>query len=218
MLQQTTNIIWENLNKISPSILAASLLFLTGILLANIIENILIVFLKKIRLNQILKRTGINQAFSNLDIKFDGAQVFGEIIKWFIILLFLMTSSEILGLVQFSQFLQQKVIAYLPNVFIAGVIFVVAAFLADFSKKIVIGTLEKEKIIYSRFLGTFIRGIIWFFAILAILYQLKITPPLILTIFIGMVIAISLAVGIAFGLGGKNLAAKILEELEEKFK
>jgi len=94
----------------------------------------------------------------------------------------------------------------------------VAAFLADFSQKVVVGTLEKEKIIYSKFLGTSIRWIIWFFAILAILYQLRITQPLILAIFIGMVATTALTVGLAFGLGGKDLAARILKELEEKFK
>ena len=81
-----------------------------------------------------------------------------------------------------------------------------------------VGTLEKEKITYSRFLGRMVRWAIWLFAILAILYQLQITPSLILTIFIGMVATISIALGIAFGLGGKDLAAKILKELEEKFK
>jgi len=63
-----------------------------------------------------------------------------------------------------------------------------------------------------------IRWAIWFFAILAILYQLQITPSLILVIFIGMVATTSIALGLSFGLGGKDLAVKILKELEEKFK
>ncbi|NCO80485.1 hypothetical protein GW869_01785 [bacterium] len=81
-----------------------------------------------------------------------------------------------------------------------------------------VGTLEKEKITYSRFIGKWIGWAIWLFAILAILYQLQIASNLILAIFIGMVATISIALGIAFGLGGKDLAAKILKELEEKIK
>ena len=80
------------------------------------------------------------------------------------------------------------------------------------------GTLEREKITYSKLLGRAIRWGIWLFAILAILYQLQITPSLILSIFIGMVATASITIGLAFGLGGKNLAAKMLEEIEEKFK
>jgi len=138
-------------------------------------------------------------------------------VKWFFVIVFLMLSTGILGLTQFSQFLE-KVIGYFPNIFISCLIFLVAAFLADFSQKIVVGTLEEEKITYSRFLGRLFRWAIWLFAILAILYQLQITPSLILAIFIGMVATTSIALGIAFGLGGKDLAAKILKELEEKFK
>ena len=82
----------------------------------------------------------------------------------------------------------EKVIEYFPNLFVAGLIFVVAAFLADFSQKLVVDTLEKEQITYSRFLGRSARWIIWFFSILAILYQLRISPPLILAIFIGSVL------------------------------
>ena len=217
MIQENITLIWQKVSQISPSIFWASFLFLVGIIVAKFMEELSANFLNKIRLNRILERMGLKETFSKIDINLDGAKFFGEIVKWFFIILFLMISSGILGLNSLSQFLQ-SVILYFPNLFIAFLIFVVAAFLADFSQKIVVGTLEKEKITYSRFLGRFIRWTIWFFAILAILYQLKIAPSLILAIFIGVVITISLALGIAFGIGGKDLAAKILKELEEKFK
>ena len=217
MIQENINLIGQKVSQISPSIFWASFLFLVGIIVAKFMEELSVTFLNKIRLNKILERMGLKETFSKVDIKLDGPKLFGEIVKWFFIILFLMISSGILGLTNLSQFLQ-NVILYFPNLFIAFLIFVVAAFLADFSQKIVVGTLETEKITYSRFLGRFIRWTIWFFAILAILYQLKIAPSLILAIFIGVVITISLALGIAFGIGGKDLAAKILKELEEKLK
>ncbi|MDI6591913.1 MAG: hypothetical protein QME61_03200 [Patescibacteria group bacterium] len=209
--------IWQNLTKISPSIFWAILVIFIGWFVSKWLGKIAAVFLSKIRLNQVLKRMGLEEALTKIDAQLNAPKFFGEIVKWFFVILFLMAGSEILGLTQFSQFLE-KVISYYPNIFVACLIFLVAVFLSDFSEKIVVGTLEKEKITYSRFLGRSIRWAIWFFAILAILYQLKITPPLILAIFIGMVATISIALGIAFGLGGKELAAKILKELEEKFK
>ncbi|XOA42732.1 MAG: mechanosensitive ion channel family protein [Candidatus Nealsonbacteria bacterium] len=217
MIQETISLVWEKLTQISPSIFWASFLFLVGVIISKSMEKLSVAFLNKIRLNKVLERMGLKQAFSRIDVNLDGSKIFGEMVKWFIIILFLMISSGILGLTELSQFLQ-NVIVYFPNIFIAGLIFVVCAFLADFTQKVVVGTLEKEKITYSRLLGRSIRWIIWFFATLAILYQLKIVPSLILVIFIGMVSAISLALGIAFGLGGKDLSAKILKELEEKFK
>ena len=112
----------------------------------------------------------------------------------------------------------EEIIKYFPNIFIACIIFIFMVFLVDFSQKVVIGNLEKEKITYSRFLGRIFRWSIWILTILAILYQLRIVPILILSIFIGVIAMIVITLGISFGLGGKDLAAKILKELEDKFK
>jgi hypothetical protein len=208
---------FQSLIDVSPAIFWAVLVFFIGWFVSKWMGRIVVAFLSKIRLNQLLKRMGLEEALTKIDTHLNAPKFFGEIARWFFVILFLMASSEILGLTQFSQFLEE-IISYYPNIFIAAFIFVVAVFLADFSQKIVVGTLEKEKITYSRFLGRAIRWTIWLFAVLAILYQLQITPSLILAILIGMVATISIALGIAFGLGGKNLAAKILKELEEKFK
>lgn len=217
MWYQDFQALWQNLIEFLPPIFWAVLVFLIGLLIAKWSHTLTVAFLNKIRLNQILKRMGLEETLAKIDTRLNAPKLCGEIVRWFFIVVFLMVSFEILGLSQFSQFLE-RVIAYFPNIFVALLIFLVAAFLSDFSQKIVVGTLEKEKITYSRFLGRIIRWIIWFFAILAILYQLRITPHLILAIFVGMVATISIALGIAFGLGGKDLAAKILKELEEKFK
>lgn len=217
MTQEIFRTVWEKLSQISPAIFWASFIFLVGIVISKIIESMLTAFLDKTSLNKILERLGLKKALADIDIKLNASKFFGEMVKWFFIILFLMISSGILGLTNLSQFLQ-NVIFYFPNFFIAALIFIVAVFLIDFSQKIVVATLEREKITYSKFLGKSVRWIIWFFAVLAILYQLKITPSLILAVFVGMVITISLALGIAFGLGGKDLATRILKELEEKFK
>jgi len=217
MVQEILTLVWQNIVEISPAILGGALLLILGFVIANSLKSLAVAFLKKIRLNQVLKRLGLEDILSKIDVRFDAANFFGEIVKWFFIFVFLMASSEVIGLTRFSQFLE-KVIAYFPNIFIAFLMFVVAAFIADFSQKIVVGTLEKERITYSKFLGKLTHWAIWFFALLAILYQLQITPSLILVIFIGMVAAASIAIGIAFGLGGKDLATRILKELEEKFK
>lgn len=199
MFKEISETIWQNLTEISPPIFWAGLVLLIGILIAKWAGAISSAFLSKIRLNQILKSIGLEEALSKIDIRLNAPKFFGEIVRWFFVILFLMAAVEILGLTPFSQFLE-KVIDYYPNIFIAALIFLVAVFLADFSQKIVVGTLEKEKITYSRFLGRAIRRTIWLFAILAILYQLQITPSLILVVIIGMVATISIALGIAFGL------------------
>lgn len=212
---------WEEicgkLNEISPAFFWANIILLLGIIVAHWFKRLTVAFFDKIRLNQVLKRLGWDEALMKIDTRLNAPKFFGEIVKWFFVVFFLMVWAEILGLTQLSQVLE-KVVDYFPNIFISILIFLVALFLTDFSQKIFIGSLEKERISYSRFLGKQVSFAIWILAILAILYQLKIVPTLILTVFVGVVAIIVLALGISFGLGGKDLAAKFLKELEEKFK
>ena len=102
---------------------------------------------------------------------------------------------------------------YLPKVIVAAIILVVSAVLAEAVKRLVTGSARAAHLPSSAFLGGVSKWAIWIFAILAALYQVGIAGPLVQTFFTGAVAAISLAVGLAFGLGGKDAAARFLEKL-----
>ena len=217
MNQNFYRLFFESFLENLPRFLGVIFVLLFGWIVSEWIEGIVIKFLERAKLNQALKRLGWEEALFRFGIRLNAPKFIGEIVKCFIFILFLVACSEILGLVQFSQFLG-SIINYFPNIFISIFIFIFAVYLVDFSQKIFFASLEKEKITYSRFLGKSLGWTIWILAALAILYQLKIVPTLILTVFVGVVVIIVLIVGISFGLGGKKMAAKILKELEEKFK
>lgn len=201
-------------------ILGAFLVFLIGLIVSKIVGKIVREFLNKIRLNQVMKRLGWKEAFTKVDIKLDIVRFFGEVAKWMILIIFLMMSFEIGGLSQFSQFLGRIVVDYFPNILIASLIFIATLFLVDFTYRVFLVTAKKKdkktELTYSRFFGVGLRRIIWVLAGLAILYQLKVVPNLILSIFIAILGLIVLALGLAFGLGGKEIAKKILEEWKKK--
>lgn len=200
-------------------ILIAALVFIVGLIVSWIVSKIVGDFLNKIRINQVMKRLGWKGAFARAEIKLDMAKFFGEIAKWLILIIFLMIACEIFGLSQFSQFLG-RIVDYFPNLLVAALIFIVTVFSVDFTYRIFLATAKKTdkktELTYSRFLGVGVRRAIWVLAALAILYQLKIVPNLILSLFIAILGLIVLACGIAFGLGGKEVAKKILEEWKEK--
>lgn len=200
-------------------ILGGFLLLIAGWIVAKILEKIIKKFLDKIRLNQVMKRLGWIEAFSRVGINLDLVRFFGEIAKWLIFIVFLMFASEVWGLNLFSQFLA-KIVDYFPNILIASLIFIATVYLVDFTYRIFFGIIKEEKekteVSYSKFLGVLVRRSIWVLATLAILYQLQIVPHLILSLFIAILGLIVLAVGISFGLGGKEIAKKILEEWKEK--
>jgi hypothetical protein len=216
-MQELINIFIENIILSLPNLIWAFLVLIIGLIVGKKIEDYTIDLLKKIRLNQMLKSLGWEDFFDHYNTQINVSKFFGDLVNIFFIFLFLTISFDMLELKQINIFIQ-GIINYFPNIFIAIIIFIFTVFLADFSKKIIIVSLEKEKIAYSGILGDIISSAAWLLAALAILYQLKIVPDLILTIFIGFVAFIVLFFGLSFGLGGKDFAAKILEDLEKKIK
>lgn len=216
MSEEILNLISQD--KILPRILWSLLVLLIGWFIAKWLGRGVSRFLDKTKLNQALKRIGVEEALAKIDARLNAPKFFGGMARWFFMVIVLMICAEIFGLAQFSQFLSEKVFGFFFNVFIAALIFIVAVFLSDFSQKIFLGSLEKGRIAYSRILGKGLSYAIWTLAVLAILYQLQIAQPLVLAIFIGVIALVVLGVGLAFGLGTKELVAKIIKELEEKFK
>ena len=154
-------------------------------------------------------------ALEKADVKVNASAFFGAIIKWILVLVFLLASVEVLGFVQFAEFLR-GVIDYLPNVVIAVLMLAAAVIISDITEKIVRVAVEGAKVGYGNLAGAIVRWSIWTFAILAILFQLQVVPELIQTLLTGIVALIVIAGGLAFGLGGKDVAADILNNIRKR--
>ena len=211
-----TNII-NNLSFTQSPWINALSFFLVGFLLSIWIKSIFLSFLKKIQFNTALERIGFNEFVHNIDQKIQIEKFIGFLIQFFLILVFLVFSFEILQL-HTSFNLLDKIISYYPNILISIIIFIIAIYAIDFSQKIVIGTKTSKKITYSRSFAKIIDLSIRVLTILAILYQLQIIPQLIIIIFIGIVLTISLSVGTSFGLAAKKPMARIVKKLGSIFK
>jgi len=152
MFQETFSKIGEAFIETLPSFIEIILVFIIGWYISKWIGQGIARFLEKTKINQIIKRVGWQESLAKMDISFNIPRTLGEFFRWCIFLLFLMAIAEIAQLPGVSQFLVQ-VISFLPNIFIALLIFLLALLAVDFSQKIVIGSLEKEKITYSKILG-----------------------------------------------------------------
>jgi small-conductance mechanosensitive channel len=198
-------------------LVSAGVIFLFGWYFAYVIGDKAAEFIGNTKLNQIIKRLEWEEPITRIWRGATVAKLFGKTVEIWILLFFLMVCAGILQLAAVSQLLN-TVVVYFFNIFIAFLIFSVAVFLADFSQRTLAANLEKEKFVCSHFLSKCVSGTIWTLAVLAILYQLKIIAPLVLAVFVGIVVTISVAAGVALGLGGKDMAAKILKEIEGRLK
>ena len=209
--------LWQGFLNFIPALIGAIIVFVIGWFISGGIGRLVTGILKKLRFNQIFEKGAWKGALEKAEFKIDASGFIGAIVKWVLVIVFLMAAVEILGSVQFADFLK-SVLGYLPNIIVAALIFVVAVIIADFTEKIVRAGVESVKVGYGHLVGIIVRWSIWIFAILAILIQLKVAPTLIQTFVMGLVGLVAIAGGIAFGLGGKDLAAELLQDLHRKFK
>jgi hypothetical protein len=206
---------WQGFLNFVPVLIGAIIVFVIGWFIALGVGRLIAEILARLKFNKLFEKTGWKESLEKAELKVNPSDFIGAICKWILVIVFLLAAVEILGFVQFANFLR-SVIGWLPNLVVAIAIFVVAVILADILEKIVRAGVKKLELGYAEFLGTVVRWSIYIFAGLAILLQLGITPTIINTLVIGFVGMIALALGLAFGLGGKEAAAKLIEKIGEK--
>lgn len=209
--------LWIGFLGFIPKFIGAVVVFLVGWLIAVGIGKLVAEVLKRIQFNRLFEKGAWKTALERADIKVDAAGFVGALFKWILIIVFLSAAVEILGLTQFAAFVN-SVLVYLPNVVVAALILVVASIIADIAEKVIRAGVEGMRVGYGELAGVIVRWSIWVFAILAILYQLNVAAALIQTLLSGVIGLIVLAGGIAFGLGGKETAADILEGLRRRIR
>ena len=115
-------------------------------------------------------------------------------------------------------FLQEVVLLYLPQVIVAVLILLVAAVIAELARNLVTGAAKAANMLSANLLGSVAKWAIWIFAVLAALNQLGVATAFVQTLFTGVIVALSLGFGLAFGLGGQQAAASYLERLRGEVK
>ena len=208
--------LWQGFITFIPKLIGALIIFLIGWVIAVLVGKLIAEILRKIKFNRIFEKGNMKSALEKADIKVDASSFIGAIFKWVLVIVFLLAAVEVLGLIEFAGYLKD-VLGYLPNVIVAVLIFVVAVIIADILEKVVRTAVEGAKVGYGHLSGVIVKWSIWVFAILAILYQLDIASELIQTLVTGFVALIAIAGGLAFGLGGKDVAANVIQNIRRKF-
>lgn len=212
--------LWVTFINFIAVFIPALLLLVVGWFIAVIIGQAVSSILEKLKFNQLFEKGGWKQALQKAELKVNASEFVGAIFKWALFIVFLSVVSEVVGLVQFADFLN-RVLGYIPNIIAAVLIFVAAVIISDILEKIIRTAVEGIKVGNGHWAGAIVRWSIWIFAVIAIMRQLLIVPDLVTTLFnalvYGAVAFLVISLGLAFGLGGKDVAAEILAGMKKKF-
>ncbi len=208
---------WENFILFLPNLVIALFVFIVGWFAALALGKIVEGILYRLKFNVFFEGKQWEEAMKKADIRINPSEFLGSITKWIIFIVVIGWTVGILGISQFAEFMDD-IIAYLPSVVAAMLIFVVAVMIGDFFSKMVVATTEKSKFPYAKTAGALAKVAIWVFAGFAIFVQLGIAKELLLAAFYGLIAFFALAGGLSFGLGGKEAAAKFIERIKKDLK
>lgn len=196
-----------------PKFLAGAIILLIGIVVASILKQVVLSLFRALKLESFLKKYGVPE----MKDEFTWANILSEIVRWFVIIVFLIPTADVWGLPRIITVLNEF-LSYLPNVFVAAVIGMVGFVFARLSHDVILASAKGVDNQTATAISSVARWAINVFVILAVLSQLGVATDLIRILFTGLVAMLAIAGGIAFGLGGQNTAKDVVEGLRRKFK
>ncbi len=207
--------LWVGLIGFVPNLIVAIVVVLIGWGIGALFGRVVYQIVKALKVDDALRRAGVEDFLNKGGLSLNTGSFLGGLVRWFVILVFLIGAFEILRLSQVTAFLRD-ILDYLPQVIVAVLILIAAGMVADVMKRIVLSSAMTAEISSAGFLATVTKWVIWVFAILVALSQLGIASGFVQTIFTGLVVALSLGLGLAFGLGGQEAASKLIDKVSKE--
>ena len=205
--------LWVGVINFVPNLVIAIVIVILGWLVGALLGRAVAQVFRSLRVDDGLRRAGFDTFLRRGGVALDSGAFIGGLVKWFIVVVFLIAAFDILGLAQVNLFLQEVVLAYLPRVLVAALVLLVAGVIGDATERVVVAAAKTADVKSAHFAGSIAKWAIWVFAILVALSQLGIAAAFSQTLFTGIVIAVSLAIGLSFGLGGQEAAGRFIDKL-----
>lgn len=194
-----------------PRFLSGFIILLIGIIIAIFLRQLVTETLKFIKFESFLKKYGVPESKENAQ----WSVIIAEIVRWFVIIVFLVPTADVWGLGKFVDVLN-NLLLFLPNVFIAVLLLLVGFVVSKLVYDLLIASVRGLSKDSARTIAMVGRWSVLIFVFLVVLNQLGIASDLIRILFSGIVAMVALAGGLAFGLGGKDAARDIIEKLRKK--
>lgn len=198
-----------------PHLLASLGILLAGFAIAKMVERGTDATLKRIGFNRWMREGGVTEALQRAGTSLEPSGVMAKLIFWTVMVLVILLAANALGLAVVSS-LFAELLAYIPNVIAAVIVLVLGIVLGEFVRELVLAS--AGGVSGGPTLGRAAKIAVIVLATFMALEQIGIAQDIVLVAFIAVFGAAALAAGIAFGLGGREVAAEIARDWFERSK
>lgn len=200
-----------------PNFLVAVIILVVGWVVAVFVAKLVKQVLHSLKLDEVGDKLGLDEVSARTGVKMSVSGTIAWLVKWFLLIAIFLAAADIMQLTQISAFLNQ-VLMYIPSVIAGAAILLVGTMVASFLSKLVRHSVQAAGLSSADLLGAVTQWAVMIFTVLATLDQLKVASAFVQTLFTGIIAMLAIAGGLAFGLGGKEHANKVLNKVERDIK
>ncbi|CEA05224.1 CmpX protein [Pseudomonas saudimassiliensis] len=201
--------LWTKVASFIPDLITALIIVLLGLVIARLIDAVLTKGLAKLGLDRLMTGAGVTKMLSRIGIASPVSAVIGKIIYWFIILTFVVSAAETLGLARVSATLDAFAL-YLPKVFGAALILLAGLLLSHLVAGMVRGTVESIGADYAGGISRLVQGLLVIITVSLAIGQLQIETQLLNTVIAIVLVSFGAAAALAMGLGSRETVSQII--------
>lgn len=201
--------LWQRIASFIPNLLGALVVVIVGFLVARLLDTLLSKLLAKLGLDRLIQGTGLNKLLARVGIKVPASVLIGKIVYWFVLLVFLVSALESLGLERISATLDTLAL-YVPKVFAAALVLVAGVLLAQLLNSLVSGAAEGVGLDYAAAMGRVAQSLVIIISISVAIGQLEIKAELLNYVIAIVLLSIGFASALAIGLGCRDIAGQII--------
>ena len=132
--------LWWGFIQFAPKLIIAIVFFIVGWVLGNLIAKAFEHVIGALKVDKLFASIGMNDFFRKAGMNLNTGYFIGQIVKWFVIIVFLLPSLNLVGLDYISSFLKDDVLGFLPRVIVAAFILIIATFVADILSKTIVAS------------------------------------------------------------------------------
>ena len=207
--------LWWGFIQFAPKLILAIIFFVIGWVLGSLIAKAFEQVFSALKIDSFFRSIRVDSFFRKAGMNLNSGYFVGQVVKWFVIIIFLLPSLNLIGLNDVASFLQNDVLGFLPRVVIAAFILIIATIVADFLSKTIKAGTQAMNLKSANMLGTLVKYVVWVFAFIIALGQLGIAEGYMNILFTGIIGMLAIGGALAFGLGGKDAAARLISKISE---
>jgi len=207
--------VWDRLVTFTPNLIGALIIILVGVIVAMILSYVVTQILKAAQVQTWLgEQSRLTEVLKKAKMRTDLAEIAGSFVKWVVILAFLVPAAQILQIDGVRDFFE-GVLGYIPRVLGVGLLIVFGSQVVEMLARLVRASADSLGLTIAKLLEMIVRWAFYVSIGITALFALGVSQQLTFIMFIGIVSALAIALGLSLGLGGQSHMNDLMKRIRD---